>query len=67
MSTTKVNLWYAKKDTVAARYYCRHNRPNPEPADFIWVPLSIIEHTSKNVGGHHVLTLPNWFIEKEGL
>lgn len=66
MSAAKVNLWFIA-ETANARQYCRHNRPNPERSDFVWVPKSIIEHTSQNVGGQHVVTLPDWFVQKEGL
>jgi hypothetical protein len=50
-----------------ARRYCKHGRQTATPEDFIWVPISIIEHTSRNAGGHHVVTLPTWFIERENL
>jgi len=66
MSTTKVNLWFVS-ETGVARLYCRHGRPGREKEDCVWVPKSIIEHTSKNVGEHHIVTLPDWFTEKEGL
>jgi len=68
--SAKVNLWVipGHMDSVMARRYSKLP-PSRQPADddFIWVPLSIIEHTSRNVGGHHVVTLPDWFVEKEGL
>ena len=61
----KVNLWWLR-ETELARFYCRHSR-HPEPEDCIWVPKSIIEHTSKNAGGHHVVELPDWFVRRENL
>lgn len=67
MSTQKVNLWVAGAGTAMARRYCKHGRQTATPEDFIWVPISIIEHTSRNAGGHHVVTLPTWFIERENL
>jgi hypothetical protein len=38
-----------------------------EPENVVWVPLSIVEHTTKNPDGHHIVTLPDWFVEKENL
>jgi hypothetical protein len=40
--------------------------PEANEEDIVWVPLSIIEHTTKR-GRDHVVTLPDWFIEKERL
>ncbi len=66
----KVNLWKIEgaTDTALARYYSRvpPNR-HPQPEDYIYVPKSIIEGTSQNLGGHHVVTLPDWFVQKENL
>lgn len=71
MSTARVNLWKVPgiADTALARRYSKlPPERNPKDAsDFVWVPISIIEHTSRNIGGHHIVTLPNWFVEKEGL
>lgn len=64
--SAKVNLWFVR-ETQAARLYCRHGRPGREDADCVWVPKSIVEHTSKNVGGHHVVTLPEWFVREKEL
>jgi hypothetical protein len=67
MSTTKVNLWF-NRETEKARHYSKLPPiRNPTNEDMIWIPISIIEHTSKNVGHHHIVTLPDWFVEKEGL
>jgi hypothetical protein len=68
MNTTKVNLWFIR-ETAAARQYSKvpPERHPQEYSDYIWVPKSIIEHTSKNTGGHHVVTLPDWFVDREGL
>lgn len=64
-SMTKIRLWLIR-ETNKARLYCKHGNPNPEESDCVWVPLSIVEHTTKR-GNEHVVTLPDWFIEKEGL
>lgn len=68
----KVNLYFIR-ESPKARLYSRV-RPDRIPlneaveeSDLIWVPLSIIEHTTKNPDGHHIVQLPDWFIEKENL
>jgi hypothetical protein len=75
-STEKIRLFFVR-ETPLARAYVKHNRPKmiqgfheTPPDDVVWIPRSIIEHTSKlNAANQneHILTLPNWFIEKEGL
>lgn len=69
--SAKVNLWKidsSRDDTAKARCYSKvPPERHPEAEDFVWIPISIIEHTSRNVGGHHIVTLPDWFVEKEGL
>ena len=37
-----------------------------EHTDTLWIPKSIVEHTTKR-GSEHEVTLPDWFIEKNGL
>lgn len=71
VSATKIRLWFIQQ-TEKARLYCRF-APHPDlgfanadNTDKIWIPRSIIEHTTKR-GNEHVITLPDWFIEKEGL
>lgn len=61
----EVTLWLVR-ETDKARKYCKHGRPQPEESDMIWVPRSIVEHTSK-MGDQHIVTLPDWFVEKEKL
>lgn len=67
----RVRLWFIR-ETEKARLYCRF-APHPdlefegaEDSDKIWIPHSVIEHTTKR-GAEHEVTLPDWFIEKEGL
>ena len=63
----KVNLWFIKETQLARKYYRLPPERMPTEDDGIWVPKSIIEHTSKNLNGHHVVELPDWFIQKENL
>jgi len=62
----KITLWLIR-ETDKARLYSKV-RPdrNPTQVDEIWIPRSIVEHTSK-VDLEHTVTLPDWFVEKEGL
>lgn len=62
--TTKIRLWFIQ-ETEQARLYSK--TPPGRDADEVWIPKSIIEHTSKEPSGLHIVTLPDWFIEKEGL
>lgn len=64
-STTVVRLWFSR-ETAAARQYWTTPPGNREQRA-IWIPKSIIEHTSKQPNGLHQVTLPDWFIEKEGI
>lgn len=68
MSTTKVRLWF-REETELARKYSKvpPERVHEYPVSKIWIPKSIIEHTSKEPSGLHIVTLPDWFVEKEGL
>ncbi len=74
--TEKRRLFFIR-ETPLARAYVKHNRPKvvqgfheTPPDDVIWIPRSIIEHTSKlNAAdpAEHILTLPIWFLEKNEL
>jgi hypothetical protein len=66
-----IRLWLVR-ETDKARLYCKFDpstKPNvviDEKSDCVWIPLSIVEHTSKR-GNVHMVSLPDWFIEKENL
>lgn len=81
MSTTTIRLWYirstyadAGKAVEKARLYCRRDvdttkqgwRSPAVDEDCLWVPASIIEHTTRR-GNEHMVKLPDWFIEEKGL
>lgn len=70
-STTKVRLWLVK-ESAAARCYSRvPPARHPDPAtDYVWLPTSTIEHTSKLVAAdpsEHMVTIPTWLAEKKDL
>jgi hypothetical protein len=61
-----MRLWLVR-ETEKARLYSKTDPKDPDRVpDEIWVPKSIIEHTTKR-GDEHDVKLPDWFIEKEGL
>ena len=60
---TRVTLWY-QLETEAAYLYSK--TPPTRDVDPVWVPKSIVEHRSKTMD-QHIVTLPEWFVEKEGL
>jgi hypothetical protein len=61
-----MRLWFIRQ-TDKARLYSTTDPSNPHrDGREIWVPLSIIEHTTKR-GIEHDVKLPDWFIEKESL
>jgi hypothetical protein len=65
---TRVRLWLIR-ETQKARLYSKVpicTERDCEQSDQIWVPLSIVEHTTKR-GIEHEVKLPDWFIQKEGL
>lgn len=64
---TEVNLWFVR-ETEKARLYSRIPfEREPGPSDHIWVPKSLVEHTTKFPNGLHVVRLPLWFAERESL
>jgi hypothetical protein len=61
-----MRLWFIRQ-TEKARLYSRvPPERHPSQEDQIWVPLSIIEHTTKR-GNEHDVKLPDWFLEKNNL
>jgi hypothetical protein len=65
----KIRLWFIR-ETEKARQYSKvpvgDNCRTVDASDLAWIPLSIVEHTTKR-GNEHVVELPDWFAEKEGL
>ncbi len=67
MSATIIRLWFTGAETDKARHYSKVPLEKWDPkTDGIWVPMSIIEHTTKR-GNSHEVKLPDWFVEKNGL
>jgi len=61
-----MRLWLIRKTELARRYSKVPPERHPEESDMLWVPNSIVEHTTKR-GNEHDVKLPDWFIEKNGL
>ena len=66
--TRKVRLWFVRDTSSGkARVYTRvPPERHPAKEDEVMVPLSLVEHTTK-CGVEHVVTLPEWFLDKERL
>lgn len=65
MSTTTLRLFLIR-ETEMARLYSSLPPERRGPDDQFWVPKSIIEHTTKR-GDEHMVKLPDWYVEKEGI
>lgn len=62
----RIRLWFVR-ETERARLYTKIPPDrNPEKTDYVWIPRSVAEHTTKR-GDEHEVELPDWFIEKLGL
>jgi len=61
-----IRLWLIR-ETELARLYSKTdpNNTGRVPVE-IWIPRSIVEHTTKR-GSEHIVKLPDWFVEKEKL
>ena len=62
----RVRLWLIR-ETSAARLYSKVPPSRGQEEDTqVWVPRSIVEHTTKR-GTEHEVELPDWFIERNNL
>lgn len=62
----QITLWLVK-ETAAARLYSKAPKDKRTLAtQSFWIPRSIVTHTSK-MGDQHIVTLPEWFVQKEKL
>jgi hypothetical protein len=65
-STSTIRLWFVS-DTDKARLYSRvPPERNPQREDMLWIPLSVIEHTTRRQN-EHMVTIPEWFVQARGL
>lgn len=61
-----MRLWLIR-ETEKARLYSTTDPADPHrEVNELWVPKSIIEHTTKR-GNEHDVKLPDWFIEARKL
>ena len=61
-----MRFWLIRETELARLYSKVPPERHPEKDDQIWVPKSIIEHTTKR-GIEHEVKLPDWFLEKNNL
>lgn len=63
----QVRLWFVK-ETEKARYYSKLPASrHPGEEDHVWVPRSLVTHTTKYPDGQHVIDVADWFAEKNNL
>lgn len=67
MSAERIRMWYVRESEKAWQYTKIPPDRMRQQEDYVWVPKSITEHRSKQENGLHELTLPLWFLEKNGL
>jgi hypothetical protein len=64
-----MRFWLVR-ETEKARLYSKVDPSAPnriaDEGDQLWIPKSVIEHTTKR-GSEHEVKLPDWFIEKNEL
>lgn len=64
---TTVKLWFLGESKLA-RHYSKTNPKDPaRDVVEVWVPKSLIEHTTKYPDGMHLVKLPDFFVDREGL
>lgn len=61
-----VHLWFLEETHLARHYSSLPPERNPTDKDTIWIPKSIVEHTTKRGNEHHI-KLPDWFVDKNNL
>jgi hypothetical protein len=66
MSATTIRLWLVRETDAARLYSTTPTDDAAREGRKIWIPRSIVEHTSK-YGSEHQVKLPDWFIQKENL
>lgn len=63
----KIRLWFIR-ETEKARLYSRlPPERHPATEDRLWIPRSVVTHTSKEPSGLHIVDVEDWWAEKENL
>lgn len=62
----KLRYWFIRETEKARLYSTTNPKVSGRDVNEVWIPKSVIEHTSKR-GDEHTIDLPDWFVEKEGL
>jgi hypothetical protein len=61
-----VRFWLLRETENARLYSTTDPKDIHRTGNEIWIPKSVIEHTTKR-GDEHDVKLPDWFIEARGL
>ncbi len=62
----QITLWLIRETEKACIYSKLPPERNPTKADEIWIPRSVVEHTTK-MGAQHIVTVQEWFAFKNNL
>jgi len=63
----KIRLWFIRETNLARLYSQLPPNRNPGVEDQVWIPRSVVEHTSKEPSGLHIVTVADWFADKNNL
>lgn len=63
----KIRLWFIREPDKARLYSRLPPERHPEIEDQLWIPRSVVSHTSKEPSGLHIVDVEDWFAEKEWL
>lgn len=62
----QITLWLVRETELARLYSKIPPERHSEKSDEVWIPKSVVEHTSKT-SSQHTVTLPDWFVQKAKL
>ena len=68
--TTQITLWFIEESPLARKYSKLPPDRHPTEEDMIWIPKSVIEHTSKmgvQFCDQHIVTVQDWFVRNKKL
>lgn len=63
----KIRLWFIRETEKARLYSKLPPERHPTAEDQLWIPRSVVGHTSKEPSGLHIVEVEDWFAEKENL
>lgn len=61
-----VRLWYIRETEAAYCYSKTDPKASGRDMNPVFIPKSLVEHRTKR-GDEHMVTVPDWFADKEDL